>query len=78
MTDFTDDELFEELMQADEQSVPHFVLSDNPPVDDDTAKERLSVCINCEFMKNMTCQKENSLIFSKIKAEDTYCPEGKW
>jgi hypothetical protein len=74
----SDDELYEELMN-DTSYLPYGAIVPEIKISDKTiSAKRLGFCINCDFNKNLICQKNNTSILTQIKVEHLECPIGKW
>ncbi len=47
-------------------------------VSDDEKNRRLSICRECEFLKNSRCEKCGCFMNFKAKLSSEHCIEGKW
>jgi len=56
------------------------LFTGKPRSEEEVAKERLSICENCEHYINLTtqCKKCGCIMKLKTKLEQASCPVGKW
>ena len=56
------------------------LFTGKPRSEEKVAKERLSICENCEHYINLTtqCKKCGCIMKLKTKLEQATCPIGKW
>lgn len=78
MSDQTDDELFEELM--DDISYLPFseITPENVLIDKKKSMTRLESCLDCDFNKNLFCEKRGVSVLTLIKLDGASCPIGEW